>query len=166
MATNNALNIRYVISLGGALTTAGAATFAGAFPATFNFTGSTNVTFPTSGTLATVGQTVVWNNVTGTSQAMTAENGYVANNSSLVTLTLPSTAAFGTNLNIVGLGAGGWTIAQNAGQNINLGSLSTTAGTGGSLSSTNQFDAIELVCTVANTTWNVTNGPQGNITVV
>lgn len=104
-----------------------------------------------------------WTNVTGTSQAMSVNNGYIANNASLVTLTLPSTAALGTQVKVAGLGAGGWKIAQNAGQLINFGSVVTTTGATGFLSSTNTFDQIDLLCVTANTTW-VVRSSIGNIT--
>lgn len=90
---------------------------------------------------------------------------YVPDYSSLVTFTLPTSSSFGDTYQILGKGAGGWRIAQNAGQNIQFGNISTTLGTGGSLSSTNQYDAITLVCTVANTTWGITSS-VGNITIV
>ena len=106
-----------------------------------------------------------WVNVSGTSQAMTANVAYTANNAGLVTLTLPTTAAAGTTLEVTGLGAGGWSIAQNASQLIHLGSSVTTTGVGGSLSSTNRYDTVVLRCVVANTTWNVTS-VIGNLTVV
>lgn len=106
-----------------------------------------------------------WNVVTTTSQAIAVNNGYISNNASLVTMTLPATAAVGTIVEVTGLGAGGWKIAQNALQSINFGSKTTTVGTGGSLASFNQFDSIKLVCVVANTTWNVLSS-QGNITIV
>ena len=104
-----------------------------------------------------------WTNVTGTSQAMAVNNGYIANNAGLVTLTLPATAALGTLLAVSGLGAGGWKIAQNAGQYINFGSVVTTTGVTGYLASFNQFDTIFLLCTTANTSWSVLQ-VQGNIT--
>jgi hypothetical protein len=115
-----------------------------------------------SGTASGIG----WTDVTGATQAMVADSGYTANRSSLVTFTLPATAAYGTGLAVVGKGTGGWTIAQNVGQNIQIGSLSSTIGAGGSVSSTNQFDSINLVCTTANTTWTVLGGVQGNLTIV
>jgi hypothetical protein len=115
-----------------------------------------------SGTASGIG----WTDVTGTTQAMVADNGYTANNAGLITFTLPATAAYGTGLAVVGKGAGGWTIAQNSGQNIQIGSTSSTVGAGGSVSSTNRFDSINLVCTTANTTWTVLGGPQGNFTIV
>jgi hypothetical protein len=99
-----------------------------------------------------------------TSAAMLPNNNYIANNVALVTLTLPVTAAVGTTLRIIGLGTGGWSIVQNTGQSINDGILSTTVTTG-SLSSTQRYNAVELMCVVANTTWNVISG-QGNFTIV
>lgn len=106
-----------------------------------------------------------WVDVTGTSQSMSVNVGYIADNAGLVTITLPSTAAQGTVQRVSGNGAGGWLIAQNASQSIKIGNQTTTTGTGGSLASTNRYDQIELLCVVANTTW-VAMGGWGNITVV
>ena len=106
-----------------------------------------------------------WTNVTGTSQTMAANNGYTANNAGLVTLTLPTTAAYGTIIRVQGVGAGGWKIAQNAGQSIKFGATTTTTGITGNLQSTNQYDGIGLLCVVADTTW-VALGSIGNITYV
>lgn len=106
-----------------------------------------------------------WNNVAGTSATMAAENGYLSNNAGLVTLTLPAVAAFGDTFAVAGIGAGGWLIAQNAGQIIRLGSSFTTIGVGGSLASSNRYDQLEILCVVANTTFIVRNS-VGNITIV
>lgn len=106
-----------------------------------------------------------WTEVTGTTQTMSANSGYITNNPALVTLSLPTTAALGTTLSIAGKGAGGWKIAQNAGQEIFFGSSATTIGATGYLASTQQFDSIELLCITANTQWTVITGPQGAITV-
>lgn len=106
-----------------------------------------------------------WVDVTGTTQAMAVNTGYIANNASLVTLTLPATAAQGTIMRIAGNGAGGWLLAQNASQTVKFGNAATTSGTGGSLASTDAGDAIEILCTSANTTWRVL-GAVGNLTVV
>ena len=102
-------------------------------------------------------------NVTGTSQAMTPDSGYVTNNAGLVTLTLPLTAAFGTEITVMGQGAGGWLIAQNASQQVNVGNVGSTVGVTGSIQSTHFSDSIRLICTVANTTWRNLCGPQGII---
>jgi len=117
-------------------------------------------------TLATSSSTFNWNVISVTSAIMSGNNGYITNNVALVTLTLPTTSSVGQVIKIVGLGAGGWQIAQNVGQSIVIGDQSTTTGGGGSLSSTNANDAIELVTTIANTQWTVSNGAQGIITYV
>lgn len=130
--------------------------------------GAGGVTTSGSGATVTINGTgtgITWNTVSGTSASLAAHNGYITNNGSLVTLTLPATATVGDTIYITGLGAGGWTIAQNSGQLIHFGSAVTTTGVGGSLSSTNQYNTITLVCTVTNTTFNVL-ASIGNITVV
>src|SRR5271157_5996433 len=87
--------------------------------------------------------------------------------STLLTATLPATAAAGSVIFLQGTvaGSGGWLIAQNASQSIQFGSTSTTVGTGGSLASTNNSDGVQLLCVVANTTFQVI-GSVGNITIV
>ncbi len=106
-----------------------------------------------------------WTVVSGTSQAMLVNNGYIPNNVGLVTLTMPSTANVGDEIDIIGHGSGGWTVAQPAGVKINLGPSGTTTGVGGSISSTNANDAVTLICTVANTNW-ASYSIVGIITVV
>lgn len=105
-----------------------------------------------------------WSNVTGTTQSMAVNNGYVANNASLVTFTLPSTATEGAIVAVAGSGAGGWKIAQNASGIIHFGDVASLTGTGGSIQSSNRYDCVELVCIVANNEW-VVRSSQGNITV-
>jgi hypothetical protein len=118
------------------------------------FDGSADITIPS----------ILWTEVTGTTQALAVNNGYILNNASQVVATLPSTAAVGTMIEISGKGAGGWKVAQNASQLIRFGSSVTTTGTGGYLSSTNAYDCIRLLCIIANTTWIVLSS-VGNITV-
>jgi hypothetical protein len=103
--------------------------------------------------------------VTSTSQAMAINTGYIANNSALVTATLPSTSSVGDLVWIIGKGLGGWQIAQNAGQIIHFADQDTTMGVGGHLASSNQYDAIQLICTAANTDWTCTGISQGNIEI-
>lgn len=103
--------------------------------------------------------------ITSTSQAMAINNGYILNSTALVTATLPLVSSVGDLVWIVGKGSGGWQIAQNAGQTIHFGNQDTTIGVGGHLDSTNQYDAIQLLCTAANTDWTCTGISQGNIDV-
>ena len=58
-----------------------------------------------------------------------------------------------------------WKIAQNASQQIQFGNVTTTSGTGGSLTSSAAGDCIKLVCITANTLWEV-QSVQGNINYV
>lgn len=140
----------------------------GATPVPATITGTLGITVTNGAGTITIsggGGGYTWTEVTGTTQIMAANNGYITNNPALVTLTLPATAALGTTLSIAGKGAGGWKIAQNAGQQIFFGSSSTTSGATGYLQSTQQYDSIELLCITANTQWTVITGPQGAITV-
>jgi hypothetical protein len=143
--------------------------FTGSTPINANLTAGAGISIsngPGTITISGTGSSIGWTEVTGTSQAMVADNGYVANNAGLVTLTLPPTAAFGTVTNVMGKGAGGWLIAQNAGQSIILGSSTTTVGVGGSLASTNYADSIQLICIEADLIFAALGAPQGIITVV
>ena len=115
-------------------------------------------------TIAATGSSITWNNVTGTTQTAAVNNGYITNNASLVTVTLPSTASVGQIVEVAGAGAGGWRVAQNASQVINFGVSATTTGTGGRLDSVNRYDAVRLICITANTTWSVISS-QGNVTI-
>lgn len=121
--------------------------------------GSAVWTSVTSGTLN-------WVNVVTASQTMAVNTGYVSNNPSGATAyTLPTTIAVAQRVSISGGISTGWSIVQAAGQLIHFGTVVTTTGAGGSLSSTNQYDQLDLICIVANTTFVVRNS-VGNITYV
>lgn len=107
---------------------------------------------------------IAWAEVTGTSQAAGSNWGYTTNNNALVTVTLPSTIAKGKRIAIIGKGTGGWKIALNANQTIHFLASNTTTGITGSLSSTGQYDCVEIICITANTDFVVRNS-SGNITV-
>lgn len=106
-----------------------------------------------------------WSTVSGTIQSAAVNNGYITNNAALVTVTLPSTAAVGDIVRVAYKGAGGWKVAQNASQFIVFGTVTTTTGTGGSISSSAQGDVVELLCTTTNNGWTVLSA-QGNLTWV
>jgi hypothetical protein len=116
--------------------------------------------------LASIPQVVTWVDQATGSVTMNANTGYTSDDgASLVTFTLPTTSAIGDWIEINGKGAGLWTIAQATGQQIHMGSLATTSGASGSLSSILQFDNVRLRCLTANTIWTVVSS-QGNLTVV
>jgi hypothetical protein len=98
---------------------------------------------------------VTWNiDNTGTISA-SVNNGYICNAAGQTVITLPSTAGVGALIEVVGNGVGGWKIAQNAGQSIRLGVYSSTVGALGYLASTDQYDSVKLLCTVADTEFRV-----------
>lgn len=103
------------------------------------------------------GTGITWNEVTGISQSAAADNGYVTDNISQVTITLPNTCAFGKTIAVCGKGTGGWKIAQNTGQTVHYINISTTTGTSGYIESTSQYDTLQMVCTTANTDFTVVN---------
>jgi hypothetical protein len=114
-------------------------------------------------TISYIGATgVTWNDITGTSASMAPNNGYISDNgSTVVQLTLPAIIAQGQIISVAGYGSGGWKILQNSGQTIYYGNVQTTTSSG-TLSSTNQYDQIDLLCIVANTTF-VVRSSIGNI---
>jgi hypothetical protein len=141
----------------------------GTAPTASTLTAGTNILISNSAGNITISATgaggFTWTHVTGTTQTMSVNSGYVADNVGLVTLTLPSSSAFGDEIEVVGRGSGGWTIAQGASQQIIFGNTSTTSGAGGSLSSTNRRDSLYMICTNANTEWTLESS-IGSLTVV
>jgi hypothetical protein len=105
-----------------------------------------------------------WSIITA-NQAGVINSGYIVNAAALATITLPAAAAVGSILEVVGMGAGGWRLAQAAGQQVIFGNLANTAGAGGQLNSTHQRDAIRLVNIIQDTTWQVVSS-VGNIDVI
>jgi len=105
-----------------------------------------------------------WTTVT-TNTTMVANNGYFTNSASTLQLTLPSAAAFGTQISISGIGSGSglWRILTGTGQSVVIGTA--TAST--SVTSNHYSDSINLICSVANTVWTAVGGPQSRgLTIV
>lgn len=114
---------------------------------------------------ATPAPSFTWNEETTTGPtAMVVNNGYISNNGATVTFTLPTTSAVGDVIRVAGSGAGGWTVTYTTGQSIVMGLLTSTITTG-NIASSNRYDAVELICITANTTWSRISS-TGNITVV
>lgn len=105
----------------------------------------------------------IWSEVTADVTPAVVGHGYITNKAStLCAITLPAAAAVGTTLDIVGKGATGWAIVQAASQQIIFGNISSTAGVGGSVASSQQSDCLSLICTTADLIWTVRNA-VGNI---
>lgn len=92
-----------------------------------------------------------WFGISGTTQAAAVDSGYVVQNASQTTITLPATAPLGSVIAVRGLGAAGWILQANTGQTIKVDGQTTTSA--GSLTSSGQYDSIDITCVVANTTF-------------
>lgn len=136
--------------------------------ATITLAGGTGISTSASGSTVTITSTATpftWSVITA-NQTAAINNGYICNKASTLTLTLPTTSAVGSIIEVTGINnATGWLIAQNASQQIFFGTASTTAGVTGSLASSATRDSLRMVCVVADLTWNVLSS-VGNITVV
>jgi len=113
--------------------------------------------------IAAVPNGLTWSEVTTATKTAAVNNGYVLNRSGGVTVTIPSTAAVGSVVKIIGK-QGIWIIAQNAGETISFNGTDATTGATGTLTATNEDNCIELVCITANTNW-VVSFCSGNITI-
>lgn len=80
------------------------------------------------GAPGTPGAGVTWVNVTASSVQAVSNKGYLANSAVQVTVTLPASAVLGDVVSVTGIGAGGWKVAQNAGQSIITQPAATTTG--------------------------------------
>ncbi len=101
-----------------------------------------------------------------TGQAMSTNTKYVVTAGSAITLSLPTSAAVGDLLYVVGSGAGLWTISQTqTSQQIHFGTADSASGSNATaLNATHRRDAVTFMCTVANLEWTVI-GVQGNPTI-
>lgn len=92
--------------------------------------------------------------------------GYFTNAAGTITVSLPAASSVGDAIAVCNI-QGDFQVTQGAGQQILLpGGLSTTAGAGGSVTSTLVADSIMLVCSVANTTWVAVPPVGGILTIV
>ena len=115
-------------------------------------------------TINSLGGGMTWTVVSGATQAMAVNNGYIANRAGTVAFTLPASSAVGDMVAVTGINtATGWSIGYTTNQQIFFGTSSATLTTG-SLASVNIRDTVFLVCVTANLTWNVVHS-IGNITV-
>jgi hypothetical protein len=109
---------------------------------------------------ATGGGGLAWSTIAGTTQTAVVNAGFVVGNAAQTTITLPATAAVGSIVAVQGLGAAGWVLEPNSGQTIQVGQ----AAAGTSVTSAANYDAIEVVCIVANTTWAMRFGVSSGFT--
>jgi hypothetical protein len=123
-----------------------------------NPNGSNNILISVSG------EGFKWNNQTTDLNPVVVENGYAANKpGSTLQLTLPTGAAFGSVVKVMGVGFRGWQLNAGTGQSIIFGSSETSSG--GYLASTNQYDQVTVVCSPSSLIW-IVDSAVGNLTVM
>lgn len=119
-----------------------------------------------SNKLHVIGSIIINWNVVSTNQVGASNNGYVfVAPGGALTISLPAVSSVGDEFIVTLDGATSFQITQGAGQQIRLGNLATTAGVGGSITSTQQGDTLTMVCSVANLRWNVLSS-MGNPIIV
>lgn len=127
-------------------------------PAAANITPGSGITVTNAANSITIAATnpsgTPWTDVTGATQTLAVNNGYITDHSTTVTYTLPASGALGDVIKIVGkLGLA--TITPNANQQILIGSGSGAVGATGTAASNNVGDCITLRCITsgASTVW-------------
>jgi hypothetical protein len=135
-------------------------------PSAATLTAGTGISINSASGAVTISSTgvgsMVWNDVSGTSQTAVVNNGYIISNASQTTVNIPATVAEGSVFGVAGKGAAGWILKMNTGQTCHLGNSATTSA--GTLTSTNQWDSVQIVCVTADTTFTALC-VQGNLTV-
>lgn len=131
--------------------------------------GAGGITTSGSGSTITItggggGGGLTWSTISA-SQTLAVNNGYFCTGGGTLALALPAVAAVGDTIEIYLDGSTGFTITQAAGQDIKFGSQVSTAGVGGSISSTGQGDGITMTCRTANLRFLIT-ACMGNLTFV
>ena len=101
----------------------------------------------------------------GASTPLVSNNAFICNAGAALSFSLPAISSLGSVVALTLDGSTSWSITQGAGQQIRMGSLETTLGAGGSITSTAQGDTIYLLCVTANTRWVVVS-LIGNLTIV
>lgn len=96
----------------------------------------------------------IWKTITQSQDAVGNEH-YIADSQSRIVLTLPATCEIGKKIEVVGVGAGGWKIAQRPGQKIVFSDRVTQTGTDGFIQSSHYRDSVLLVCVKENVEFQV-----------
>lgn len=114
-------------------------------------------------TISSTSGGIAWSNIAGTTQAAAVDSGYIIGNAAQTTVTLPAIAPIGSTVKVQGKGAGGWILAANTGQVIRFASQVTSSG--GSLTSTNRYDSVEVINITADTEWSVSIAVSLGLTI-
>ena len=71
-----------------------------------------------AGPTGPIGGSIGWTAVNGSTQQAVSNAGYFANNTSEVSITLPSSPSIGDIIKVTGIGIGGWKVMYNSGQSV------------------------------------------------
>jgi hypothetical protein len=119
---------------------------------------------PGSITISASSSALSWH-VIAANQVGITNSGYICiSPGGTLTVSLPTASSLGDIFEVVLDGATSWQITQGIGQQIRISSSQTTSGTGGSITTTANGDAIRLVCETANLRW-VATSFTGNLTI-
>jgi len=157
----------YVTAGGGVvpLTFAADTGTAQAIASVITFTGGAGLTSSATGGAVTFAldgsNSITWEVVTDATKAMAVGYGYIGNRGTAITYTLPATAAVGDTIKMTNIGDGLPVITANTGQTLLV--VDTATSVAGTLTALDKYCSIEMVCSVANTTWS-TLGITGNWT--
>ena len=132
-----------------------------------NILGAGGATTSASGNTITItasGGGITWSNISA-SQTLVVNHGYFCSSGGALSLALPAVSSVGDVIEVVLIGSTSFTVTQSAGMQVTVGNRQTTAGVGGSTASTQQGDAIRIICYQANTLW-VAASSMGNLTII
>lgn len=107
---------------------------------------------------------VPWITNTALNVPMAVNTGYIDRFDGATQYQLPTTSKVGDVLYIVGTGLG-YEVHQGNGQQIFIGTQSTTLGTAGYIRSQNTGSSVYLVCSIENQEWRAIS-VQGNIDII
>lgn len=101
----------------------------------------------------------VTNKITTTSDVNMVQNqNYILNTATACIFNLPAASAIGSVITVTCINAGKWRIKQASGQQIIIGTSTTTLGASGILEAVQQGDTVTIMCVTANTIWQVIAG--------
>ena len=106
---------------------------------------------------------VAWIDVTSSTQTIAVAKGYITDNATQVTYTLPASPAQGDVFEIIcgvsGAATAPWKIAQNALQSIQFDGSTTTVGVTGNITARTAYDSCRAVCIVggASAVWYISS---------
>lgn len=106
-------------------------------------------------TITNLGGGTTWNLINANQFLVSGEAYFVDTTLGNVTLTLPPVSVLGDYFRIYNLGPNNVVIGQGIGQQTRLGQQLSTIGVLGSFTTTQPGDALEIVCSVANTNFNI-----------